>query len=178
MIARFPRHFGAVGLLALILILASGCGPSDPLDNRFSIDQAADFTQQRSLLPRGLTTGQLKDFDEAILALKYEVITKGEAKGSDAVMDEVVAQIKGRSLREIIGMGLAARVRRLEAERSKLQEVSDHNARLKTRPGDHASADFLNSVRDEHTRRLEKIEEDLSQTRRKMAELAGQKVSP
>jgi hypothetical protein len=163
--------------IAGVLLWSAGCGPSDPLDTRFTVRQAADYNQQRSLLPRGLSAEQLKDFDEAVLALKYDVMTRGETKGSDAVMEQVVSQISGKTLREILGMGWSARLQRLEVERVKLQELVDHNARLKTRPGDTASSDFLNSVRDEHARRVATIMQDQETARRRLAEL-GVAVAP
>jgi hypothetical protein len=178
---REPRHgvlrLARTATIAGILLCGAGCGPSDPLETRFKVQQAADYDQQRSLLPRGLSAEQLKDFDDAVLALKYDVMTRGEAKGSDAVMEQVVTQISGKTLREILGLGWSAKLHRLEVERVKLQELVDHNARLKTRPGDTASSDFLNSVRDEHARRVAVIVQDQETARRKLAEL-GVTVSP
>lgn len=132
-----------------------------------------DLTFRRSRLIHTLTPEQVRDLDQAIIELKYDIMAFAEAKGSDAITSAMLEKIHRLKIREIIGLGFSAKLRRLEVDRAKFQEILDHNTRLRTRPGDYESADFLKTVNSEQARRLEKVIEDIEQIRSKLAALQG-----
>jgi len=161
-------------LLAVFLAVGvAGCGPKDPLDEVLSATTPVDLTFRRSHFNRTLTPEQVRDFDQAIIELKYDIMAFDEAKGSDAITSAMLEKIHRLKIREIIGLGFSARLRRLEVDRAKLQQMLNHNTRLRTRPGDFESADFLKNVNTEQGRRLEKIIDDIEQIRSKLAALQG-----
>jgi len=169
-----PRLQTWIGLLAVFLAAAvGGCGPKDPLDEVLSATTPVDLTFRRSHFARTLTAEQVRDFDQAIIELKYDIMAFAEAKGSDAITSTMLEKIHRLKIREIIGLGLSAKLRRLEIDREKLQEILAHNTRLRTRPGDYESADFLKTVNSEQGQRLEKILGDIKQIRVKLAALQG-----
>jgi hypothetical protein len=114
-----------------------------------------------------LTSDQVRDLDAAVQELRLEIMSKGSS-GSGAIQDAFRAAVAGKTLRQLMELGLTAKLDRLEQDRAKLATFITQNAQLLTRDGDAASAEYLARKRDDQLSRLDAIDRDLDETRARM----------
>ena len=153
--------------LALALIVFSGCRRVEPLDLTVEAGTPAAFQQWRGRSLDRLTDAQRQDVDTAIQELKFKLMAEG-LSGSATIDEELSKRVKGKSVRELIGIGLTAKFERLEQERSAITTIVAQNAVLVTREGDQASADYLQRRRDEHLRKRSALEQEMNAIRERM----------
>jgi hypothetical protein len=97
--------------------------------------------------------------------------------------------VHGRPLREVVQLGYELRVSPAEEELTGLEDAMTQNAQLVTRPGDIASKQHLEGLRERQTGRRDKYREEiaaaekelaplLAKTGRRLIDLSNEKVAP
>jgi hypothetical protein len=158
--------------------LATGCGPSDPLDAKVSATDSLSLAMARSEAEHHLAPEQLADFDKAIEEIKLHIMGEGTAHGGDAVMEAMLEKVNGQTLRSVIQMGLGWELSRAEFERSTLEKSMATNALMRTRPGDTDSATYLSDLRERQAVRLGAATEEVNHVRKRLAASALPPPSP
>ena len=108
-----------------------------------------------------------------IQELSLSVMLKGAATGSEGVDTAVRAEIDGITLRELLLKGQEAKRQRLDLEKTRLEVCIDANSRRRTRPGDTASADYLDHFREQQSARLATVVHELGIANERLAQLGG-----
>jgi hypothetical protein len=169
------RHsrVAAISAFFVIVFCCFGCRPADPLDEKVPARTSLDLMMWRADIARKQTPLERRELDDMIQELKFSVMLKGTATGSDGVEAEVRAEIDGATLREVLLKGHEAKRQRLDLEKTRLEVCIDANARLQTRPGDVPSADYLDHLREQQTARLETIARELRIANERLDQLGG-----
>jgi hypothetical protein len=154
--------------VAAVCLASSGCGPSDPLETKVIADDPVAFSMWESKSHDLLPPAQIQEFDDAVQEYKFHIMAEGKATGSEAVSDSMREAINGRTIRYVLQQGLGWKLSRLEAERAGLEGVMAQNAQMRTRPGDTASADYLNVFRKRQEAQLASVTEEIALTREKL----------
>jgi hypothetical protein len=157
------RHSRAVATIAFLFIgfCCFGCRPADLLDERVAARTSLDLIMWRAHIAARQTPQERRELDDMIQELKFSVMLKGTATGSEAIDEAVREEIDGVTLRDVLLKGHEAERRRLLVEKARLEACIDANAQRRTRPGDVASAGYLDHLREQQMARLEAIDLDL-----------------
>lgn len=145
-----------------------GCHPTNPLDRKIMASSPIDFVWWRTDASGSLDREQWRDFDEAIQEIKFRMMIDHVASGGAAVDKATRDRINGRTVREVLTIGYTSMLDRLNIERAEAIKVITTNARLVTRPGDTASADYLLKKRKAQSDVLEVILEKMRQAETKL----------
>jgi hypothetical protein len=156
---------------AVLSLAAGGCAPRDPLDTRVSADTYTSFSIFMAKIGERLGPEGTKDLNEAVQEFRFRVMAEGKASGSDAVDEAMRQAIDGRTVGEVLRGGLGRELTRLEAERDQLRKSMAENALMRTRPGDHDSANYLTDLRQRQEVRLQAVSDGIARTRKKLAAL-------
>jgi hypothetical protein len=162
-----------VGILLLIGFCATGCRPTNLLDEKVDGRTPFGFVMWRAQTAERQTPQERQELSEMIQEVNYWVTTNGLATGSVAVDEAVRAEIDGVTVRELLLKGYEAKRQRLDLEKVRLEDDVATNSQLQTRPGDTDSADYLARVRQEQTDRLDKTIRDLRVINKRLDELGG-----
>jgi hypothetical protein len=162
----------AFGLLAAAFLAGAGCGPADPLEIKVSAESPIAFSMWESRIRDRLTQGQASGFDEAVQEFKFHIMAQATATGSDAIDAEMRQEIDGRTIRYVLQWGLGWELSRLVAERAEIESAMTGNARLRTRPGDTASEDYLREFRRKQEAHLQSVDDQIKLVRGKLAAAA------
>jgi hypothetical protein len=172
-----PLSFGVLGLFAVLAL--SACQRSaPPLEQKITAGTPGGYMMWRGGLIETLTKQQREDFDDAVKELRLAVMVDGSATGSEAIDAAWRAKIDGLTIREAMRQGYETRLQRLETEHEELGHFIDRNSRLRTNPGDTASADYLARKRDEQNERLEALAKNIAATQAKLAALGPGPTTP
>jgi hypothetical protein len=166
-------HLVTMGMLLLIGFCATGCRPTNLLDEKVDGRTPFGFVMWRAQLAEKQTPQERQELAETIQEVNYWVTTNGIATGSVAVDEAVRAEIDGVTVRELLLKGYEAKRQRLDLEKVRLEDDVATNSQLQTRPGDTDSADYLARVRQEQTDRLDKTIRDLRVINKRLDELGG-----
>jgi len=164
--AKFPLL-----ILLLFLVAAAGCGPSDPLSRPVVADSAVTHALWRSRSEPHLSKQQWVEFDEALQELRFQLMREKAGGSSEAVERALHAAIHNRSIREVMIEGTQSRLLRLIAVRDELDRMIKTNSRLRTKPGDRESQDYLNYRRNDQTDRLEQLQAEILAMETRLAKL-------
>ena len=127
-----------------------------------------DFVWCRTDASGSLDREQWRDFDEAIQEIRFRMTIDHIASGGAAVDKATRDRINGRTVREVLAIGYTSMLDRLDIERAEAINVITTNARLVTRSGDTASADYLLKKRKAQSDVLEGILEKIRQAETKL----------
>ena len=158
----------------LACLAAGGCASRDPLDDKVAADSPIALQMWLSRAPGRLSPGQMGDLREAIQELRFAIMAQGTVSGSEPIEAALCGGIDGRSVREVLIAGFGNEAHRLGDERRLLAVSARENARLRTRPGDGASLEYLERERDRVARRLEEAAEGEERAKRIMADYSQQ----
>ena len=120
-----------------------------------------------------LSAEQWREFDAMIQEIKLRVMADKEATGSEGVEAAMRGRIHGRTFQEVLAMGYEFKLQRLEADRVELARAMDMNAQLITKPGDKASADPLETLRQRQQARLDRLIAEIAELERRLKDLGG-----
>lgn len=161
---------GRILAATLLWLAAAGCGPGDPLAMRVDAGDFLALSMWKSDASRRLTVRQLADFDEAVQEIKYRVMADGTASGGTNVDAASLGMIDGKTLGEVLRMGLGWELERVGSERDQLALAMDRNARLRTRPDDLRSQAYLSDLHDRQLERLHAADAAVAHVRERLAE--------
>ncbi len=166
-----PASLG-VTLLCLTLQLA-GCGksPVPVLDLKISDGDWTDYNRSLEAIAARQTAEERVEFAKALQELKYHAMSgEGQAPGP-GVNASVREQVAGLEVRQVLVTGLSIKLGRKQEEQKALLRSFVMNARLRTKPGDDASAEFLESVRGGQSKQLQSLHTEISALKKRLGEL-------
>jgi hypothetical protein len=114
-----------------------------------------------------LSPEQVQDLDNALQELKFKFMSQG-ASGTTAIDTALNDLVNGKTVRQVLELGLSAKLERLEQQRTALTTMIGQNAMLVTRDGDGSSADYLKRKRDEQTAKRDAIDKEMDGVRERM----------
>ena len=159
----------ALRLLVLAAALAAqGCREREPLTLRVSASSQAEFLAWKAQARERMGPALVGDFDDAVLEIGRRLRTEG-GPGGEAVR----AAINGRSLREVLQLGLGYKLRRLELEASTL-EMSLRGAGDVQRgrmPGDRGPAQATADLRARQQERLRAAQAEIAAVRARLSSI-------
>jgi hypothetical protein len=155
--------------VALVLAAATGCGPSNPLDEAVSAKDELGFTMWRGDASHDLSPEQVADIDRAMQEIRFHIMAGGTVHGSRDIEDAALQIVNGQTLRHVLQQGLGWELDRAEAERSKLEAGMKTNAQMRTRPDDTASQDYLTDLRSRQLARLKAATDEVNHARERLA---------
>jgi transcription elongation GreA/GreB family factor len=159
-----------IGAFAAILFTV-GCQRSDRFSQKVEADSPVAFAIWRAHLADDFSVQERAELEAALQEIKFAVMGEHEATGSAGVDDVVRGRISGRTVRETLQLGYEMKFARLDSERATLELIIQKNARLRTRPDDTLSADYLAGQREQQSARLEKTIREIAATEEKLSRL-------
>lgn len=169
---RYPRMLTA-GVVILVGSFAASCRPTNLLEEKVDGRTAFGFATWRAHIAKSQTPQERQELDEMIQEISYSVTTRGKASGSVAVDEAVREEIDGLTVRELLLKGYGAKQQRLDLEKLVFEREVTENSRLRTRPGDSDSADYLALLRQRQGDRLDTIIRDLRFIDKRLEVLGG-----
>lgn len=166
----------SVTLLCLIL-LPAGCSqdPVPALDLKISDGDWNDYHRSLEAIAARQTPEERVEFGKALQELKYHAMSgEGQAPGP-GVNASIREQIAGLAVRQVLVTGLSIKLGRKQEEEKALLRSIRMNHRLRTKPGDDASADFLESVRSGQAKQLKALRDEISALTKRIEELGPQR---
>jgi hypothetical protein len=169
-----------LGALAASCLALAGC-QRDPMEKTISAATPTAFATWQSRIASDSNSEFRQRVTEAVQEIRLSVAAEREVKrvlgepitpGNEEIDAGVRKTIDGRPLREIVQRGYELRVRRLRQELVALEQAMAQNAQLVTRPGDVASKQHLEGLRDRQAVRVAKYKEDLAAAERELEPLA------
>src|SRR4051794_33880710 len=166
-----------VGVLALVV---SSCQRGDPLARPVSAKTPAELLAWRAQVESDTTIENRRRVEEAFQEIRLKVSGERELKrqlgetltpGRQEIDETVCARVNGRPLGQVLQLGYELRVRRLKEELAGLEDAMSKNAQLLTRPGDVASRQHLDTLRERQMVRVEKYRQDLAAAERELEPL-------
>ena len=169
----------SVTLLCLAL-LPAGCGkaPGPVLDLKISDGDWNDYNRSLEAIAERQTAAERIEFAKALQELKYHAMSgEGEAPGP-GVNASVREQVAGLAVRQVLVTGLSIKLGRKQAEEKALVRSILKNKRLRTKPGDEASAAFLASTHASQARQLFQLRAEISALTSRINELQPGRIPP
>jgi hypothetical protein len=164
----------ALGVTLLCLgLVTAGCGkdPVPVLDLKISDGDWNDYHRSLEIIAGRQTAEERVEFAKALQELKYHAMSgEGQAPGP-GVNASVREQIAGLAVRQVLVTGLSIKLGRKQAEEKALVRSIVMNDRLRTKPGDEDSANFLESVRSGQAKQLKSLRDEVSALTKRIEEL-------
>lgn len=164
----------ALGITLLCLtLLPAGCSKAyvPVLDLKISAGDWKDYNRSLEVIAERQTPEERVEFGKALQELKYHAMSgEGEAPGP-GVNASVRDQVAGLAVRQVLVTGLSIRLGRKQEQQKALLRSIMMNHRLRTKPGDEASAAFLESTHANQAKQLAGLREEISLLTRRIDEL-------
>ncbi|MDO8542163.1 MAG: hypothetical protein Q7S40_17125 [Opitutaceae bacterium] len=157
--------------LAAAAFATAGCTPTPLMERKIPAESSSAFASWQGRMRGDFNTAQWADFEEALQEIKLKLMADNEASGTDKVNEVMRSKINGRTVREVLQLGYTAKLWRFGVERSELERMIKENATLLTKPGDTASAEYLERKHRDQTARLNKVIEQIRVTQEKLGAL-------
>lgn len=167
----FPVALGVI--LLWLMLLPAGCNkaPVPVLDLKISAGDWNDYHRSLEVIAERQTAEERAEFATALQELKYHAMSgEGQAPGP-GVNASIREQVAGLAVRQVLATGLSIRLGRKQTEEKALVRSIVMNDRLRTKPGDEASADFLASVRSNQAKQLKSLRDEISALTTRIGEL-------
>jgi uncharacterized membrane protein YccC len=174
------RRSRLVALAALLVVTSGlGCGRRDPLERKVNASTATAFSNWQAQVASGGNADNRRRVPEALQEIKAHFVAeremrraKGQRVGTLQDVDDIVrATVDGHSVRDVLRLGYGFRLRRLRDELLGLETAISQNAQLITKPGDTASRQHLDGLRERQEARVRTYREQLDATERELAAL-------
>lgn len=160
-------------VLLCVTLLPAGCSkaPVPVLDLKISDGDWNDYNRSLELISERQTADERVEFAKALQELKYHAMSgEGQAPGP-GVNASIREQVAGLAVRQVLVTGLSIKLGRKQEEQKALLRSFVMNARLRTKPGDDASAEFLESVRGGQSKQLQSLHNEISALTKRLEEL-------
>lgn len=166
-------------LLSLGLLLTS-CrqAPESTLDLEISKGDWSDYHRSLERIAERQTAEEKVEFAKALEELKYQaMIADGQSPGMEinAALREKIA---GLAVRDVLVLGHTIRLGRKRDEEKALLRSIAMNQRLRTKPGDEASATFLASTHVNQSKQLDTLRAEIAALDRRVNELSPSRTRP
>lgn len=167
-----PVALGA--LLLCLMLLPAGCGKASVpvLDLKISDGDWNDYNRSLEAIAERQTPEERTEFAKALQELKYHAMSGESQSPGPGVNASIREQVAGLAVRQVLVTGLSIKLGRKQEEEKALLRSIMMNHRLRPKPGDEASADFLQSVRSGQAKRLKSLRDEISVLTKRIEELA------
>lgn len=160
----------------LAFLLLAACGGGRVWDRKVdgSDKDAYDAWYQRTteLLPEG-DAPILKEAEQEI---HLDIMGHSDLHGEDAINDAYLTQVNGKTVLQLIDLGLHDRLTRLGAFRDEAKRLIATNSQITG--ANQASTDKLNSIVEQQKDALDKTEADIASTQADLARIHQQAQQP
>jgi hypothetical protein len=163
------------GAWVVLLCLTAGCQRTPRWDRVVEADTPPAFGAWQRAQQDDFSKAEWAEFETALQDIEVRIIALREASGTEAVNDALRPKIHGKSVRQVIALGLEARLWRLKVEETELKKMLDGNATLRTAPGDTASSDYLERKQRDQQARLRRAMDDIAKAEATLSGLAARK---
>lgn len=171
-IGRFP-WVPVAATCFLACLVAWGCGSKrDPLDSVVPTDSPINFQMWLADESQELSPDQFSLLQEALQELRFKVMAESTPPSSEAVEQALFGAIDGKTARVVILRGFKHEVERLKQERGALSSADFNNQLMRTRPGDHASEDYLAGVQRRVKERIAESGQAIARAEKVVAEFS------
>lgn len=160
-------------VLLCLGLLTAGCGksPVPVLDLKISDGDWNDYHRSLEAIAARQTPEERVEFAKALQELKYHAMSGERQSPGPGVNASIREQVAGLAVRQVLATGLSIKLGRKQEEEKALVRSIVMNDRLRTKPGDDASADFLESVRSGQAKRLKSLRDEISILTKRIEEL-------
>jgi hypothetical protein len=169
------RHPGVLAGLAGLFL--AGCAPADPLDSKVDGSDPLAFALWQSKMTSRLTPAQVETMNKALQEMKFHIMSAEHVSGGEFVQSTLIEEVNGRTLREVERLGLTWELERAQAEWNVLDDSLIRNSLMTTRPGDHASVEYLSDLKARQVKRLHAAADEVALTKARLA-ATGQLAGP
>ena len=165
-------------LAAGLCLLLVGCGSSNPLDARITANDALGFSLWRAQHDSSLSPDQREMLDKALQEMRFHIMSAEETSGAEFIQATLMEEVDGRTVREVIQMGLGWELSRAKDEWTALKTGMERNARFRTKPGDTDSVDYLALLRERQATRLKAAADEIELTQSRLLAVASGSPDP
>lgn len=168
-----PQVLAGLALVWLGLALpACSRAPEPVLDLKIAKGDWADYNRSLQAIADRQTLEERKEFEQALQELKFQSMFGDGPSKNPVLRGDVRAQLAGLTVRDVLVLSSTIRLDRKKEQEAALIRSIGMNGRLKTRPGDDASAEVLEGVRDEQARQLDALRADIAALAKRIDELS------
>lgn len=168
------RHaLASVGIIALGILLLAGCSrePVPVLELRVSEGDWREYSRSLDDISGRLAPAERSEFTNALQELKYEAMMADNAAPGADLNAALRGKIAGWRVRDVLIAGHTFRLNRKQEEEKALRHSIAMNRRLRTRPGDEASATFLQATHVNQAKQWETLHEEIVRIQKRLNEL-------
>lgn len=170
MLPASPRICLFVFLLTGLLV---SCQRGDPQARPLEAANPGRLATWRMKMAESFRPEEWREFDAALQEIRLRIMADREASGSEAIEAALCRRIDGRTFREVLILGDENKLARLDPVRRELKSAIDGNAKLVTKPGDDASAKYLDGYRARQEERLTKVDAEIAEAEQRLAAIGG-----
>jgi hypothetical protein len=138
------------------------------MDAKVQAPDAASFAMWQADTESGLDPGPRADFEQAVQEIRFHVMAGG-ASGSEAVQAALLQSIDGKSVREVLRLGLGWALDRAEKERDDLKKALGYNSAAVMHHPAGDDRDTMAAAVQRQADRLAKAEAEVSRLRGRWA---------
>jgi hypothetical protein len=160
-------------ILLCLGLLLTGCGksPVPVLDLTISKGDWNDYHRSLETIAERQTAEEKNEFARALLELKYQALV-GEGRTAGPEINAALReQIAGVTVRDVLILGHTVRLDRKREEEKALVRSMLMNHRLRTKPGDEASAAVLASTHANQDKQLATLRAEIAVMEKRLGEL-------
>ena len=159
---KFFRRWSNSAITAIgITAILGGCAEKHPLDDLVDATNDYKIMMWRADVAGDFNNEEWHDFDDALQEIKFDVMIEKEASGSEGVRDAAYRRIDGKPVREVLTYGYGLKMKRLLADREKIGGFLATNKKFRTKEGDDESARYLENLREEQSRRVQTLDQQI-----------------
>ncbi|WP_068770894.1 hypothetical protein OH491_12965 [Termitidicoccus mucosus] len=166
MLSRRAFHFLTPALL-LAALVAGGCG-KPPYDTPVKAESVEQLNVSISFLARQLGAAETQEIHACLDEIRLSLMQLQGAGGPAAINRALCQNVNGLPLKSIVALGYELRIDRLEQEKAALVEDLAYKEKLRTSPGDTASATTLANLKIVGREQLEKINDRIEQSKKRL----------
>ncbi len=155
------------------MIFCGGCR-KNPYDQKISAATQQELNQWLSLNTHRLSLEETAEIKDCLAEIKVSFMLAKEAAGQDNINRKMCEKIDGMALKDTVVLGYELQIARLELEKARLQKDLAYKRSLKARPGDLASANFLEDQKEQVRAQISKFDERLNRCNARIKELRKQ----
>ena len=154
-------------------LASSACTRSDPRYTPISSATRGDYDRWRMRASDTIQTVEWKEFDSMLQEFRFQIMANREATGADAIEASVRSKINGATFRDVIIMGLKAKLKRLTDEREPVRRVMNINAHKAEMFRKYGEASEFERARAEQEKRLLAIDQEVRDVKRRLADFGS-----
>jgi len=136
-----------VVIVVFLLLFVAGCAPQNPYESRIKAVTPEQLTSWLMFNTRDLKDDEITEMNMCIGEIKTH-LRATRASSEAGIEERLCAELDGKPLKWVFTEGYRLRFESLKAERELHIADLKHKERLRTRPGDTASADYLEHQKD------------------------------